>query len=168
MPWHPGGRPREGGSSGLLRPRRSGSSSAVPGTGPEATAVVAGNEVGITGARTCALPLCSAHLCAASSAETWKFPGGGDRYAFLGVKGSPVQIRPSRRVFRTLVPRSGNETGHAHSHLTGRNEQNIQGGRRAILLIARWDERRPLTTARLQLLGHRTRPARDPRCSAHE
>jgi hypothetical protein len=35
----------------------------------------------------------------------------------LGVKGSPVQIRPSRLVFRTLVPRNGNETGHDHSHL---------------------------------------------------
>jgi hypothetical protein len=32
-----------------------------------------------------------------SSAETWKWPGGGDVGAFLGVKGSPVQIRPSRR-----------------------------------------------------------------------
>jgi hypothetical protein len=35
----------------------------------------------------------------ASPAETWKCPGGGDRYAFLGVKGSPVQIRPSRLKF---------------------------------------------------------------------
>jgi hypothetical protein len=41
----------------------------------------------------------------------------------LGVKGSPVQIRPSRQVFRTLVPRNGNETGHDHSHLTGRDQQ---------------------------------------------
>src|SRR5262249_27890914 len=39
--------------------------------GPEAVAGVAGNEVGITGARKCAPPLCSAHLCAALSAETW-------------------------------------------------------------------------------------------------
>src|SRR5215467_977771 len=95
--WQPDGRPREGGSSGLLRPRRSGSSSAMSGTGPVAAAVVAGNEVGITGARTCALPLWSAHLYEASSAETWKCPGGGDVGAVLGVKGSPVQIRPPRR-----------------------------------------------------------------------
>ena len=80
----------------------------------------------------------------ASSAETGKCPGGGDRYAFLGVKGSPVQIRPSRLVFRTPVPRNGNETGHDHSHLTGRDEQNIQGGGYAILLIAlpRWPRSR--------------------------
>ena len=32
--------------------------------GSEAAAVAAGNEVGITGARKCAVPLCSAHLCA--------------------------------------------------------------------------------------------------------
>src|SRR5215470_4203957 len=46
--WHPDGRPREGGSSGLLRPRRSGSSSAMSGTGAAAAVVVvvvvAGNE----------------------------------------------------------------------------------------------------------------------------
>ena len=35
----------------------------MPDTGPVAAAVVAGNEVGITGARQCALPLRSAHLC---------------------------------------------------------------------------------------------------------
>ena len=41
----------------------------------------------------------------ASSAETWKGPGGGEVDAFLGVKESPVQIRPSRlvvKLFRTV------------------------------------------------------------------
>ena len=43
---------------------------------------------------------------------------GNDLAAGLGVKGSPVQIRPSRLVFRTLVPRIGNEnrpTGNDHA-----------------------------------------------------
>jgi hypothetical protein len=68
----------------------------------------------------------------------------GNVDAFLGVKGSPVQIRPSRLVFRTLVPRIGNENCHDRSHLTGRVEQSIQGGRHAILLIAlpRWPRSR--------------------------
>ncbi len=35
----------------------------------------------------------------------------------LGVKGSPVQIRPSRLVFRTLVARIGNENRQDRSHL---------------------------------------------------
>ena len=54
----------------------------------------------------------------------------------LGVKGSPVQIRPSRQVFRTLVPPNGNETSHDHSHLTGRGQHSIPGGDHAILMIA--------------------------------
>src|SRR5579859_4777563 len=99
MSWHLDGRRREGGGSGLLRPV--GLEAAVPCQvpGPEAAAVVAGNEVGITGARKCALCRSGLLTCArALAAETGKFPGGDDRYAFLGVKGSPVQIRPSRLV----------------------------------------------------------------------
>ena len=83
----------------LRAPAPAGLEAAPPcqASGPGAAAVAAGNEVGITGARLCALPLCFAHLCAASSAGTWNRPGGGDVDAFLGVKGPPVQIRPSRR-----------------------------------------------------------------------
>jgi hypothetical protein len=42
---------------------------------------------------------------------------------WLGVKGSPVQIRPSRLVFRTLVPRIGDENrphGNDHGGAAGR------------------------------------------------
>jgi hypothetical protein len=46
----------------------------------------------------------------ASAAETRKCPGGGDVDAFLGVKGSPVQIRPSRRFFERLYPELGTKT----------------------------------------------------------
>ena len=72
--------------------------------GPGAAAVVAGNEVGITGARQCAVPLGSAHLCAGFSCGNmemswWRgcgcFPGG------QGVAGSNPAV-PT--VFRTLVP----------------------------------------------------------------
>jgi hypothetical protein len=35
------------------------------------------------------------------------WPGGEDMDAWLGVKGSPVQIRPSRRVFERLYPGLG-------------------------------------------------------------
>src|SRR5215469_9798654 len=56
-------------------------------TGPVAAAVAAGNEVGFTGARKCALLLCSAHLCAASAAETGKFPGGGGSVCIPGGQG---------------------------------------------------------------------------------
>jgi hypothetical protein len=106
MPSRPDGTPARRGQLRVLAPRRSGSGSAMSGVRPGAAAVAAGNEVGITGARQCALLLCSARLCAASSAETRKFPGGVDVDAFLGVKGSPVQIRPSRLVvefFRKYV-----------------------------------------------------------------
>src|SRR5690348_13258357 len=60
-----------GGRSGLLHPPVWKQHRHVRHPGRGAAAVAAGNEVGITGARMCALPLCSAHLCAASSAGTW-------------------------------------------------------------------------------------------------
>jgi len=72
----------------------------------------------------------------------------------LGVKGSPVQIRPSRRVFRTLVPRIGNENCHDRSHLTGRDESN-QGSGQAILMTAppRWPTSRDYAQASAQQLA---------------
>ena len=68
----------------------------MPDTGPVAAAVVAGNEVGITGARQCAVPLGSAHLCTGLICGNMEMTWRRDRCAFLGVKESPVQIRPSR------------------------------------------------------------------------
>ncbi len=58
-------------------------------------------------------------------------PGG------QGVAGSNPAVPTG---FRTLVPQIGNKTGHDHSHPTGRDEQNIQGGGHVILIIAlpRW------------------------------
>src|SRR6516162_8494098 len=52
------------------------------------------------------------------------------------VKGSPGSNPAVPTVFRTLVPRNGNETGHDHSHLTGRDERSIQDGGHAILMTA--------------------------------
>src|SRR5262249_11256335 len=137
MPWHPDGRLREGSSSGLRRLR---------GAWEQQRHARYPDQqhwqwrLGTTWeSRALASALCRSVLLAcarASPAETWKCPGGGDVDAFLGVKGSPVQIRPSRRVFRTLVPRSGNENCHDHSHLTGRDEQSIQDGGHAILMTA--------------------------------
>jgi hypothetical protein len=40
-----------------------------------------------------------------------------DAEKVTGVKGSPVQIRPSRRIFRTPVPQTGNEISHDRSQL---------------------------------------------------
>jgi hypothetical protein len=77
------------GASTALGARFAGDPAAVNAAGT-------GNEVGTTSAHDGALRLSSAHLCAASPAEVRKCPGGGDVDAFLGVKGSPVQIRPSR------------------------------------------------------------------------
>ena len=71
--------------------------------GPGAAAVVAGNEVGITGARQCAVPLGSAHLCAGficgnMEMPWWRgcgcFPGG------QGVAGSNPAVPTGSRVFR--------------------------------------------------------------------
>ena len=50
-------------------------------------------------------------------------PGG------QGVAGSNPAV-PT--VFRTPVPRNGNENGHDHSHLTGQDEQTIQADGQAI------------------------------------
>ena len=57
----------------------------------------AGNQVGTTGARESARPRSPAHLCTASLAETPKRPARRVADAYLGVKGSRVQIPPSRR-----------------------------------------------------------------------
>ena len=104
MPWHPDGRPREGGSSGLVHPRgfvwkqqrhaRYGDQKQRQlwlGTKWESRA--------LAGALCRSLLLTCAR---ASSAEISKCPGGGNVDAFLGVKGSPVQIRPSRLVTKTF------------------------------------------------------------------
>ena len=48
-------------------------------------------------ARRCSAPLRVAHLCAARPVRMDVYGGRGFVDAFLGVKGSPVQIRPSRR-----------------------------------------------------------------------
>jgi hypothetical protein len=56
----------------------------------------AGTSVGITGAHESAAWLPPAHSRAASPAKTRKHAGRNDRCTFLGVKGSRVQIPPSR------------------------------------------------------------------------
>src|SRR6266571_4071784 len=54
-----------------------------------------------------------------------------------GVAGSNPAVPTD---FRTLVPRTGNESSHDRSHLAQRDEQSIQGGDYAVLTIAlpRW------------------------------
>ena len=80
MPWHPGRASEKVAAEGSGAPAGPGGSGAMPGTGPEAAAVVAGNEVGITGARQCAVPLGSAQLCAGlicgnTEMAWWMCPG---------------------------------------------------------------------------------------------
>jgi len=105
MPWHPGRRQREGGSEGSGAPARLEAAAPCQVPGARSSGSVAGNEVGITGARTCALPLCSAHLCARSicgniEVPWWRgcgcFPGG------QGVAGSK-ELKSARAA---LDPRS--------------------------------------------------------------
>ena len=57
----------------------------------------AGNKVGTVSARRCYPRLLPAHLWPPSSAATRYQPGSDGTGAFLGVKGSRVQIPPSRR-----------------------------------------------------------------------
>jgi hypothetical protein len=61
-----------------------------------------GDNVGITGASKSASRLAPARSRAASPAKTHKHPGRNDMYAFLGVKGSRVQVPPSRRFFEHI------------------------------------------------------------------
>ena len=51
-------------AQGSCAPAGPGAAAPCQVPGPGAAVVAAGNEVGITGARTCAVPLCSAQLCA--------------------------------------------------------------------------------------------------------
>jgi hypothetical protein len=88
------------------------------------TDLAAGNEVGITGARKCALPLCSAHLCAGLICGTMGMPWWRNVDAFRGVKGSPVQIRPSRLVrvyFRTQKQDCGRLMGAQRAPISSMN-----------------------------------------------
>ena len=75
-------------------------------------------------------------LCAKVKASAWADGTWRSLVAHLtggqGVAGSNPAV-PT--VFRTLVPRNGNETCHDHSHLTGRDEQSIESGSHAILMI---------------------------------
>src|SRR6266576_3390443 len=97
MPWHPDGRRREGGGSVLLRPRRSVSSRVLPGTPDQKQRQLWLGTKWESRVLTAARYGSSLLTCARGPpAETRKCPGGGDRDAWLGVKGSPVQIRPSR------------------------------------------------------------------------
>ena len=78
----------------------------MPDTGPEAEAVVAGNEVGTTGARRCALPLCPAHLCAGFRCGNRKVPwwrGCGCIPGGQGVAGSNPAVPTGNRVFSNIV-----------------------------------------------------------------
>jgi hypothetical protein len=110
-------------AQGLRDPRRSASSSAMPGTGAEAEAVVAGNEVGITGARKCAVPLCSARLCAGlicgNMKMTWWrgcvcIPGG------QGVAGSNPAVPTGQRLISNAEARLRVASGSAQrSHCIG-------------------------------------------------
>ena len=127
----PDGCPREGSSSGLRRPRGCGSS-AMQAPGPKAAAVAAGNEVGITGARQCAVPLGSAHLCAGFSCGNMEVPWWRGCGCFPGGQGVAGSNPAVPTVFRTPVPRNGNENYHDHSHRTGRHEHTIQADGQAI------------------------------------
>jgi hypothetical protein len=55
--------------------------------GPGAAVVAAGNEVGITGARQCAVPLCSARLCVGLICGNMETPGQRGCGCFPGGQG---------------------------------------------------------------------------------
>ena len=100
----------------------------MPGTPDPQAAVVGWERSGNHGSshvRSAAL-FCSpvrGFICGNTEMTWWRgcgyFPGG------QGVAGSNPAV-PT--VFRTLVPRNGNENCHDHSHLTGREEPNIHDG----------------------------------------
>jgi hypothetical protein len=100
--------------------QRLGARSPRRGSGPLQPGAAAGNEVGITSARQGAPQLYSAHSCAGSPAETWEWPGSGDWDAWLGVKGSPVQIRPSRRFFERWHVQLGTKFAQLGTIMAGR------------------------------------------------
>ena len=84
----------------LRAPAPAGLEAAPPcqASGPGAAAVAAGNEVE---SRALASALCRSVLLTCARLHLQEHghePSGGDVDAFLGVKGSPVQIRPSRLV----------------------------------------------------------------------
>src|SRR5262245_24507613 len=74
----------------------------------------AGNEVGITGARKCALPLWSAHMCAGFICGNMEMPWWRGCGCFPGGQGVAGSNPAVPTVFRTLVPRNGNENCHDH------------------------------------------------------
>ena len=89
--------------------------------------------MGITGARdphspalTCS-PVRGLHLRKHGNALV-----AGDVDAFLGVKGSPVQIRPSRRFFEHLYPEMGTKTTMIIPTGTSQHEHTIQADGQAI------------------------------------
>src|SRR5712664_3822034 len=64
----------------------------------------------------------------ASPAESWWRPGGGHMNAFLGVKGSRVQIPPSRRFFERLYPSLGTNPAMIVPTWPRRDGQSTHGG----------------------------------------
>ena len=102
MPWHPEGAREKVIAQGSCAPQ--GLEAAAPCQAQSGSA--AGNEVGIAGARQCAVPLCSARLCAGFTCGnmemTWwrecgYFPGG------QGVAGSNPAVPTGIRVFSNIV-----------------------------------------------------------------
>src|SRR5262249_60681530 len=110
-----GGR-RERGSATPLRGRRCGRSSDMPVAGTKAGVVVAGTEVGITGARQCAVLLCSARLCAGLICGNMEMPwwrGGGCFPGGQGVAGSNPVVPTGSRVFsKIFLPRQSQQQSH--------------------------------------------------------
>jgi hypothetical protein len=96
----------------------------------------AGNKLGTIHAHHRSAQLCSAHLRAAVTCGivivTWWW-----RWVCMaGVKGSPVQIRPSRRIFEHLYPKLGTKSAMIVPACLRRHEQSIHGGDYTVLMTA--------------------------------
>jgi len=128
-----------------------------------------GAHLGAHSARTCSRRLSPARL---GTVLTWarthscRSPRSGNIPGGQGVAGSNPAV-PT--VFRTPVPRNGNENCHDHSHLTGQDEQTIQADGQAIPMTAlRWPRSRrgaPVRHRPSPAGAGRPRPARQSRNS---
>ena len=94
--------------------------------------MVAGNEVGITGARQCAVPLGSAHLCAGFICGNTGMPWWRGMWMhFWGSRGRRFKSGRPDGFSNTCTPK-WERKHHDHSHRTGRHEHTIQANGQAI------------------------------------
>ena len=153
MPWHPDGRPREGGRSGFLRPRMSGSSSAMSGIRARCSGSGGWERSGNHGrsyVRSAALfcSLVRGFICGNMRITWWRgcgcFPGG------QGVAGSNPAVPTGNQVFSNIVTSHKSQQRaillcNGHSSVVRRSRAKHLGGsglrsihRRTGLTLTAW------------------------------